>query len=59
MHICFITSEYPKKGFSHGGVGSFINALSLELVKNNIQVSIIGINNDDFYEEEFINGVKI
>jgi len=23
MHICYIISEYPKSGFSHGGIGSF------------------------------------
>lgn len=27
MHIVFLTSEYPKEGFPHGGVGTFIRVL--------------------------------
>jgi glycosyltransferase involved in cell wall biosynthesis len=53
MHICFITSEFPKKGFPHGGVGTFIETISKALVRNSIQVSVIGINNyTHVYEEE-------
>jgi len=59
MHICFITSEYPKEGLSHGGVGSFIKSIALELVNNGIKVSVIGINNEDFYEETSINSINI
>ena len=59
MHICFITSEYPKEGFPHGGVGSFVKSIALELAKNNIQVSVIGINNENFYQEEATNTIQI
>lgn len=49
MHICFITSEYPKVGFPHGGVGTFIQILARNLVKNNVKVSVVGLN----YTNEF------
>lgn len=58
MHICFITNEYPKTGFPHGGLGSFVKTISKELVKNNISVSIVGINytnNDEFICEQAID----
>lgn len=59
MHICFLTSEFPKKGYSHGGVGTFIRNLSVELVKNNIKVSVVGPNYSDAKEEEDFLGVKV
>jgi glycosyltransferase involved in cell wall biosynthesis len=45
MHICFITSEYPKKGFTHGGIGTFIKTIGEALVKSGHKVTIVGINN--------------
>lgn len=59
MHICFLTSEFPKKGYSHGGVGTFIRNLSVELVKNHIKVSVVGPNYSDAKEEEDFLGVKV
>lgn len=59
MHICFITSEYPKKGFPHGGVGSFIQTMAYELVKNNMSVSIVGLNYENYYQEECIHKINI
>lgn len=59
MHICFLTSEFPKKGYPHGGVGTFIRNLSVELVKNHIQVSVVGPNYSDLEENEDYFGVKI
>jgi glycosyltransferase involved in cell wall biosynthesis len=44
MHICFITNEYPKLGFPHGGVGTFVHTISHKLIENGHKVSIIGIN---------------
>ena len=44
MHICFITSEFPKPGFPHGGVGTFVATLGEALVEKGIQVSVIGLN---------------
>ncbi len=51
MHICFITSEYPKPGYPHGGVGTFVNTISNKLVVLGHQVSIVGINYENEYEE--------
>ena len=59
MHICFITNEYPKESFSHGGIGSFVKTIATELVKNNIQVSVVGINYTAMEEREVIDGVSI
>ena len=59
MHICFLTNEYPKTGFSHGGIGSFVKTISQELVKNNIKVTVIGINYTPNYEELIEDGVNI
>jgi glycosyltransferase involved in cell wall biosynthesis len=53
MHICFLSNEYPKENFSHGGIGSFIAVLAKTLVEQNIQVSVIGINNYNQKEESF------
>jgi glycosyltransferase involved in cell wall biosynthesis len=59
MHICFITSEYPKTGFPHGGVGTFIKTLAEKLAKNNIRVSIVGINYENKNEFLVENGVNV
>lgn len=40
MHICFLCDEYPPA--QHGGVGSFVQTISRELVKSNHLVSVIG-----------------
>ncbi|WP_296386331.1 glycosyltransferase family 4 protein, partial [Winogradskyella sp.] len=53
MHICFITNEYPKLDFPHGGVGTFIHTISHKLIEKGHRVSIIGINvYTDINEEE-------
>ena len=59
MHICFLTSEFPKNGFPHGGVGTFIATLSKALVREEIMVSIIGLNYTQTEEEEVVEGVKV
>ena len=59
MHICFITSEYPKTGFPHGGIGSFIKTVAQELIKNNIKVSVVGVNYSDNFEFETSRGIDI
>lgn len=59
MHICFITAEFPKTGFAHGGVGTFIATLSKALVVKGVQVSVIGLNYTTNDEEELIDGVKV
>jgi len=59
MHICFLTNEYPKEGFSHGGIGSFVKTLATALVKNGIKVSVIGINYTANNESQIIDGVNV
>jgi glycosyltransferase involved in cell wall biosynthesis len=59
MHICFITSEFPKIGFPHGGVGTFIATLSKALVVEEIEVSVIGLSYTQTEEVEIIDGVKV
>lgn len=59
MHICYITSEFPKQGFPHGGVGTFIATMAKSLVEKGISVSVIGLNYENKYEEEIVNGIKI
>lgn len=59
MHICFITSEFPKLGFPHGGVGTFVATLGKALVEKGIFVSVIGLNYNDDEETETVNGIKV
>ncbi len=59
MHICFLTNEYPKAGFSHGGLGSFVKTMAEALVKNGTQVSVVGLNYGYSSETENLNGVTI
>lgn len=51
MHICFVTNEFPREGFAHGGVGSFVKTISRELTAAGIRVSVVGINYTDEAEE--------
>jgi glycosyltransferase involved in cell wall biosynthesis len=46
MHIVYLTHEYPKKDINAGGIGFFVHFLARNLVKQNIRVSVIGINNE-------------
>jgi glycosyltransferase involved in cell wall biosynthesis len=59
MHICFLTNEYPKEGFPHGGVGSFVKNLSINLVGKGHTVTIIGINYTNINEVEYESNIKI
>lgn len=59
MHICFLTNEFPKEGFPHGGIGSFVKTLAIALVKKDIKVSVVGINYTSNDETELIEGVNI
>lgn len=59
MHICFLTNEYPKAGFPHGGLGSFVKTMAEALVKNGLQVTVIGLNYTLADETESVNGVRI
>lgn len=59
MHICFLTSEYPKEGFPHGGIGSFVKTLAFALVNKGIKVSVIGINYTPNDETQIIEGINV
>jgi len=59
MHIVFLTSEYPKVGFPHGGVGTVVKTLARGLVKSNKNVSVVGLNYVQKDEVENDQGVKI
>lgn len=59
MHICFITSEYPIKDLSHGGVGTFTRTLGYKLVENGISVSVIRLANVKKEELIIDNGVHV
>ena len=59
MHICFITSEFPKAGFAHGGVGTFVATLAKALVFKGVHVSVIGLNYIPQYETEVIDGIQV
>jgi glycosyltransferase involved in cell wall biosynthesis len=59
MHICYLTNEYPKKGFPHGGIGSFVKTIAVALVKEGHQVSVIGINYTADDEDIVEDGVHI
>lgn len=54
MHICYITNEYPKKDYPHGGIGTFVYTMSKALVAKGHRVSIVGINMYD-NKDEVIN----
>ncbi|NMC60215.1 MAG: glycosyltransferase family 4 protein, partial [Candidatus Methanofastidiosa archaeon] len=59
MHICFLTHEYPKDSFTHGGVGTFVRTLSKRLVKHGIDVTVVGVNYTNNLEIENDEGVVI
>ena len=59
MHVCFLTNEYPKEGFPHGGFGSFVKTIAEALINNGVQVSGIGLNYIPSNEVEKVNGVTI
>lgn len=59
MHICFLTNEYPKEGFPHGGIGSFVKTIAEALIESGNQVTVVGLNYNSITEEEQLNGVSI
>jgi glycosyltransferase involved in cell wall biosynthesis len=59
MHICFLTNEYPKVNVPHGGIGTFVQTLARELVKEGHNVSVIGTNNVGREENEDDLGVAV
>jgi glycosyltransferase involved in cell wall biosynthesis len=59
MHVCFLTNEFPKVDFPHGGIGSFVKTLALEFIKKGINVSVIGMNYTLNDETEIVDGISV
>ena len=59
MHLCLITHEFPKPGFAHGGIGSFIKTLAPKLVEQGIMVTVVGLSYDYLEDFEEDHGVRI
>ena len=59
MHICFLTSEYPKIGFAHGGVGTFVKMIAQQLTKTGVKVSVVGVNYSAEDEHVVEDGISI
>jgi glycosyltransferase involved in cell wall biosynthesis len=59
VHIVFLTNEYPKKGQSHGGIGTFVKFLAEKLIAKDFNISVVGINNH--HKNKFSNegGINI
>lgn len=58
MHICFLSPEFPRKGATHGGIGTFLLTFSKKLIENGHQVTVAGINGGKFIDEQ-IDGVRV
>ncbi len=59
MHLCLITHEYPKSGFAHGGIGSFLKTLAPKLVAQVVMVTVVGLSYDYKEDYEEVQGVRI
>ncbi len=59
MKLCFLSHEYPKPGLNPGGVGVFLKTYLPELAKLGHEVTVLGANNTNLYEETFDQGVRI
>jgi len=59
MHICFLTHEYPKPGFPHGGIGTFVKTIGSQLMQAGHTVSVVGVGYNSTDEIENDNGVTI
>ena len=59
MHILFLTNEYPKQGFPHGGLGSFVQTIAQALVKKGVQVSVVGLNYNQTFEDITFEGIHV
>lgn len=51
MHIVFVTNEYPTTGIAHGGIGTMVKFLSLAFVQKGHFVSVVGVYNQEDYEQ--------
>ncbi len=59
MHICFLTSEYPKEGETQGGIGSAVQSMARKLVEYEHQVSIVCLASYEIDVVEEDEGVTV
>ena len=59
MHIVFITDEYPKAGFSHGGIGTMVYMLAHAMKAMQHSITILGINYETKDEDITEDGIRI
>ena len=59
MHIVFLTNEFPYDGLEHGGIGTFVENLSGNLVMKGFKVSVIGISKKATFKASTDKGVTL
>jgi len=58
MHICFLSQEFPRKGASHGGIGTFLATFTRSLINRGHQVTVVGVTGSKF-EDQMMDGVRV
>lgn len=58
MHICFLSQEFPRKGASHGGIGTFLATFTRSLINHGHQVTVVGVTGSKF-EDQVMDGVRV
>lgn len=58
MHICFLSQEFPRKGVTYGGIGTFLLTFTASLIEKGHQVTVVGILGHE-QKDEIINGVRV
>jgi glycosyltransferase involved in cell wall biosynthesis len=59
MNIVYISSEYPTKNLSNGGVGSFLYTISTAMAQKDISVTVIGVYSQKETTISVESGVEI
>lgn len=58
MHICFLSAEFPRKGGTYGGIGTFLLTFSAQLIDLGHKVTVVGVGGK-LMIDEWIQGVKV
>lgn len=59
MHICFLSQEFPRKGAIYGGIGTFLDTFTSQLIRGGHQVTVISITYKGDYSVENLDGVTL
>jgi len=59
IHICYLSNEYPEKGKSQGGIGSFISTIGPALASLGCRITVIGFTALTKDQYEIDRGVQI